>query len=64
MTHRAKRRRQLVVGDEGSDAARGLPPPLRRTFRPSEPGSRKSLRPRPIVLRASFVTREAAAIPP
>src|SRR5271168_5158727 len=45
-------------------ANRGLPPPLRRTFRPSEPGSRKSFRPRPIVLRASFVTREAAAIPP
>src|SRR5271168_972551 len=45
-------------------ANRGLPLPLRRTFRPSEPGSRKSFRPRPIVLRASFVTREAAAIPP
>src|ERR1700761_1673675 len=91
VTHRAKRRRQLVValGDpsqrshriahcrrfesnrskSGSSVGsfivnRGLPPPLRRTFRPSEPGSRKSFRPRPIVLRASFVTREAAAIPP
>ena len=90
MTHRAKRRRQLVValGDPSQRshriahrrrleqsfqvrqqrriliANRGLPPPLRRTFRPSEPGSRKSFRPRPIVLRASFVTREAAAIPP
>src|SRR5271168_4168811 len=52
------------VGDGSFVANRGLPPPLRRTFRPSEPGSRKSFRPRPIVLRASFVTRQAAAIPP
>jgi hypothetical protein len=43
---------------------RGLPPPLRRTFRVKDPGSRKSFRPRPIVLRATFVAREAAAIPP
>jgi hypothetical protein len=37
---------------------------LRRTFPVKELGSRKSFRPRPIVLRAIFVTRAAAAIPP
>jgi hypothetical protein len=90
VTHRAKRRRQLVValGDPSQRShriahRRGLEqslqvhqqrcilrrqpraaPPLRRTFPPSELESRKSFRPRPFVLRATFVAREAAAIPP
>jgi hypothetical protein len=43
---------------------RGPPPPVRRTFPVSESRSAKSFRPRPIVLRAIFVVRAAAAIPP
>ena len=43
---------------------RGVPPPLRRTSPVKEPGFRKSFRPRPIVLRATFVARATAAIPP
>src|SRR5208337_971130 len=47
-----------------STVNRGVPPPLRRTSPVKEPGFRKSFRPRPIVLRATFVARATAAIPP
>src|SRR5271167_1992420 len=90
VTHRAERRRQLVValGDPSQRSHRiahrrrleqsfqvrqqrrilrrqpRAAPTLASHLSPERAGSRKSFRPRPIVLRASFVTREAAAIPP
>jgi hypothetical protein len=42
----------------------GRPAPGRRTFPANDPGSPSSARPRPIVLRATPVARDTAAIPP
>ncbi len=49
-----KGRLDLVVHDLGPTQLKNI----------AEPGSRRSFRPRPIVLRATFVARAAAAIPP
>ena len=40
------------------------PQPFRRILPVNEAGALRSLRPRPIVLRATFVARDAAATPP
>ena len=42
----------------------GQPPPGRRTAPDNEPGSARSFNPRPMVLRATPVARDAALIPP
>src|SRR5580704_3392694 len=42
----------------------GPPPPGRRTSPDNEPGLARSFKPRPIVLRATPVARDAAAMPP
>src|SRR5271168_2205331 len=42
----------------------GRPAPFRRTLPANEPGSLRSLMPRPMVLRATLVARDVAATPP